>query len=315
MNKISEKISDYIKGKRPSLSTGSLKTYTSIIRNLYEKIFLDDLYDLEKFGKVDQVLMYLRNIKRNTRKTYLSALIVVTDGKIQEYKDMMKKDVNKYIKEMEKQEKSESQKINWITPNEIKLIYKMYQNNFNLLMKKSKEDLTKEDILQMRDFVIIAVMGGEHIEPRRLKDYVDMKIKNVDKDKDNYIDDKFQNFVFNSYKTAKFYGLQKLKIPIKLKNILIKWLKINPTDFLFFDSNQNQLVNVQLNQVLNKIFSITNKNISVNILRHVYLTDRYGSALNGSILKHKKSIDNDIFNTMKNMGSSQSMITTYVKND
>jgi hypothetical protein len=141
-----------------------------------------------------------------------------------------------------------------------------------------------------------------YIPPRRSKDFVDFKIKNIDKDKDNYMEK--NTFVFNSYKTSKFYGKQVVQIPVKLRNIIQRWMKINPTEYLFFDSNFNQLSSVKLNQRLNKIFG--GMKVSVNMLRHAYLTDKYSDTLNQQ--KEMKE-------TMNKMGSSLQQADVYIKED
>ena len=107
--------------------------------------------------------------------------------------------------------------------------------------------------------------------------------------------------VFNSFKTAKTYGQQIVPIPAKLKAILKKWIALNETDYLLFDTNANQLTNVKLTQRFNKIFG---KKASINALRHTFLTDKFGDTV-----QQKKDIDE----TMTGMGSSKSMLTTYVK--
>ena len=57
---------------------------------------------------------------------------------------------------------------------------------------------------------------------------------------------------------------------------LTKWIKINPTDYLFFDKNSNPLTSVKLNQRLAKLLG--NKS-SINSIRHGYLTDKFGDLI------------------------------------
>jgi hypothetical protein len=109
--------------------------------------------------------------------------------------------------------------------------------------------------------------------------------------------------VFNSYKTAKTYGRQEIVMPPALKSIITKWIATNPTDYLLFDTNFNPMTSVKLNQRINRIFD---KKVGVNMLRHSYLTDKFGETIN-----QKK----EIADTMEDMGSSANMLTTYVKND
>jgi hypothetical protein len=140
------------------------------------------------------------------------------------------------------------------------------------------------------------------IPPRRSKDYVDFKIKNIDKDKDNYMEK--NKFIFLSYKTSKTYGKQDVTIPVQLRNIIKKWSGLNPTEHLLFDGNLNKLSAVKLNQRLNKIFN--GKKVGVNQLRHTYLTDKYAATI-----EQKKQIKED----MQEMGSSSAMLNTYVKEE
>ena len=292
-----EQISLYISNKRPNLSKSSLKTYTSILKTLYKNVFEDSNFDLEKFSKnPDKVISYLKDmLEPNQRKTALSALVVITDNK--DYRELMLEDIKKYNKEQNKQEKNETQKENWVENNEIENIYKQMLKEVKLLYKK--ENLSNSDLQTIQNFVILSLLGGLYIPPRRSKDYVDFKISNIDKSKDNYLDK--NKLVFNSYKTAKFYGKQELKIPTELSKILKQWIKINPTEYLLFDSSKNKLSNVKLNQRLNKIFG---KKASVNQLRHTYLSDKYKN-----LIDEKENMQNDF----KDMGSSMLQEKVYIK--
>ena len=50
-------------------------------------------------------------------------------------------------------------------------------------------------------------------------------------------------------------------------------MKYNPTDYLLFSSNQQKLTSPQITRMLNKIFG---KNTSTDLLRHIFLTEKYG---------------------------------------
>ena len=287
---------EFIKERRPTISASSLKTYNSILSNLHKKVFGKDTpIDIENFNKTKQILDFLSNKEPSKRKTILSALVVITDSK--EYRDLMLKDIDKYNEKEAKQEKSEKQEENWVNDEEIKGIYKKLEANANLLYKK--KDLSNNDLQDIQDYIILSLLGGMYIPPRRSKDYVDFTIKNIDKDKDNY---KIRRrLIFNSYKTAKTYGKQEVIIPVRLNNILNKWIKINPTNYLLFDAKMEKLSNVKLNQRLNKIFG---KKAGVNQLRHTYLSHRYSKLIND-----KTNLDKD----MKGMGSSLLQEKIYIK--
>lgn len=291
-----EVVKEYVKSKKPSLSKSSITTYSSILKNLYKKVFGEGDIDMSKFNETDKVLAYLQNIPPNKRKTILSSLVIITDKK--PYRDLMLEDVRDYNKEIHKQEKTEEQKESWVNTNQVKDILNELRVNADLLYKKKIPSIF--DLQEIQSYIIMCLLGGVYIPPRRSKDYVDFKIKNIDKTKDNYLEK--NKLVFNSYKTAKTYGQQVVDIPVQLKNILTKWIKINPTDYLLFDSNMNKLSSVKLNQRLNKIFG--EKKVGVNQLRHTYLTDKY---------LHTIAQKDEIKETMGEMGSSSNMLDTYVK--
>jgi len=289
-------LKEYIKDKRPTLSASSITTYNSILRNLYKKVFGAGEIETKKFEETDKILAHLKEVPPNKRKTILSALVIITDDK--KYRDLMLEDSKEYNHEIGKQEKSDSQKENWVAGGDIKSLWDNLKRNTDLIYKKSH--LTPNDLQQIQSYIIVSLLGGVFVPPRRSKDLVDWKIKNVDKSKDNYLDK--SSIHYNSYKTAKCYGEQVVQIPTALKNIITKWIKVNPTDYLLFDTNMNPLTSVKLNQRLNKLFD--GKKVGVNALRHTYLTDKYADTM-----EQKKKIDKD----MTEMGSSANMLTTYVK--
>lgn len=292
-------IKQILKERRPNLSDGSIKTYNSIIKSIHRDVYgTDVINDLTGFNNTDLILQSLEDKSPSKRKTYLSALVVLTGN--EEYRNQMNADVAEYNKEIEKQEMTPTQQINWVETNDIENIYKNLQKEATKLYKKPT--LTIADLQDIQNFVIIALLGGILIPPRRALDYCDFKIRNIDETKDNYYDEKKNKFIFNSYKTAKTYGQQELSVPIKLKNIIKKWREVNPTDYLLFDTNMNQLTAVKLNQRMNRIFG--NRKISVNQMRHTYLTGQF----KGASLENKR-----LEKTMKLMGSSPEMAQNYVK--
>jgi integrase len=292
---MTEQIKELIIKNKPNISKSSIATYLSILKNLYINIFKDDKFDLDNFDKTDKILHSLKDLEPNKRKTILAALVVITDNK--KYRDQMLKDIEEYKSNESKQIKSEKQTDSWLDTSEIDEIY----NNMEKVVKHlyKKKELSMTDLQEIQNYIILCVLSGKFIPPRRSKDYVDFKIKDTDHEKDNYIEKK--TMIFNSYKTAKTYQRQELSIPPELLKILNKWIKVNPTEYLFFDSNSKKLSNVKLTQRLNKIFG---KKASVNQLRHTYLSNKYQDTI-----KQNKEMEDD----MKAMGSSRSQEKIYIK--
>lgn len=292
MNKIEEIIIE----NRPNLSKSSISTYKSILKSIHKASFGDKDIDIKDFDDSKSIMKALDEKPITTRKTILSALFVITDNDI--YRKKMLEDIGDYNKEIGKQEKTEKQKDNWIEKEDISKLFVKYLDNSKLLYKKKNIDM--DDLQEIQQFIILCLTSGIYIPPRRSKDYVDFKIKSIDTKNDNYV--KGSKFYFNSYKTSKTYGLQTVDIPKPLSVILKKWISINPTEYLLFDSKKQKLSNVKLNQRLNRIFD--NKAVGVNMLRKGFLTDKF---------KDSNDIIKDIDKTFKDMGSSKIQFDTYVK--
>jgi hypothetical protein len=290
-------ISKTLSELRPTLSAGSLKTYTSLLNSVHKNVFKNEEISKSDFDECDEILQYLKNLKPNQRKTILSALVVISDKP--KYREAMIEDIRDYSKEISKQEKSPAQEANWIDQTELNEVFANAKSTATALYKKSK--LTMSDLQDIQNYIILCLMAGIFIPPRRNLDYTEFKIKNIDKEQDNFINK--NELIFNTYKTAKFYGEQRIEIPKELKTILTKWLKVNDTDYLLFDTNGSKLTSVKLTQRLNKIFG---KHSGANLLRHLYLTEKFSDTI-------KKN--NEIDETMEDMGSSASQLKTYVKLD
>ena len=268
-------IVEILKKNRPKLSDSSLKTYISILKSTYKKIFpTDDEINIKKYEDTDKFFKFLEPLG-NKKKTYLSALYILTQNK--KYHEVMIKDANEYNEQSKSQKMDEKQKKNWITQDEIKELYKKYETQANLLYKL--QNLTNKNLQQIQNFIILSLMSGQLINIRRLLDWSEMKISNYDEKEDNFLK---QNkggwsFTFNKYKTKQFLGEQDVYLPTKLMSIIKKWLKLlkseyPESEYLLIDSNGKKLNPTKLNQRLNLIFG---KNAGVNILRHSFITEKY----------------------------------------
>jgi len=298
-----EELRKQLKENRPKISDSSIRTYSSIVSNLYRYIH-DDLHKsldgaLEFFEKEPKkVLTFLKDKEGSKRKTILAALVVLTGHKenvSEQYRKTMLDDAHKYNDDEKDQEKTETQKKNWISQEELKKIYDTLAKDTKTLL--TKESLSPSEFQRLQNYVILSLYILQ--PPRRLMDYTEMKLQNIDKETDNYIDKK--TFVFNKYKTSKFTGKEQIDLNPKLKYILDKWKKHNSYEYLLVGTNQKKLTSSQLQQRLNTILG---RQASVNILRHSFLSDKY------------KDIDiRDMEKTATAMGHSKEQAILYAKKD
>lgn len=285
-------IIEQLKTNRPNLSLSSLKTYSSVLKNLQKNMDGNDT--LNWFDTCDkEILQFLEKKTPQTKKTIMSALFVLT--KKQSYKDVMM-EVMKTVNETNKDQKmNEKQQENWISIQDIENIHQ------NLLVK-IKLMLTNKSIMNeptIMEFLLVSFLGGiSNLAPRRSLDYGEMMIRNYDEKKDNYY--KKGKFYFNVYKTSKDYGMQILDVPKDLNVILKKWVKINTNDYMLYSTNGHKLTSPQITRILNKVFG---KNVSTSMLRHIYLTNMY---------KDLPAL-NKMQQLASNMGHSISTAMEYIK--
>ena len=261
-------IAEKIRENRPSLTNNSLRTYVSILANLHDKHLKGSSFNLDYFSdNLVAILNYLKDVEPTTRKTVLSALFVLTNNPL--YREKMIEDCKIVNDNYKNQNKSEKEVANWITTEEIKAKYDGLHTKVLKMFKKT----AVADTSTIVEYLLIALLGGilPSLPPRRSLDMALLKIRNYNLLTDNYY--KSGKLYFNKYKTSQKYGLQTLSVPEELNKIIKKWIKINDTDYLLFSTNGNQLSSPQITRILNKIFD--GKNISVDMLRHIYLTNYY----------------------------------------
>ena len=196
------------------------------------------------------------------------------------------------------QEKYDKENKNWITQDEIKIIYYDMYKKYYPLLQKYKNINIKKDYQDIQNFIIISLYYLNM--PRRLLDYTELKINEFNKNKDNYINKKNKQFIFNIFKTSKYYENNKVNINDELYNILNKFILMKKYNnnlnqiYLLESENHNKLNSVILNKRLNRIFG--NRKISVNILRKSYLSNIYK---NIPSLNEINLISNNMSNSFK----------------
>jgi hypothetical protein len=129
-----------------------------------------------------------------------------------------------------------------------------------------------------------------------------MKILDKDDNKEfNYIDMKNKEFIFNKYKTSKTkdFGQQKIKISDELYNVIKLYNKFRSkdSDFLLLNYEGKELNKINdITKILNSIFKP--KLVSSSLLRHIYLSSKYGSVLkemkeDANIMAHSIDMQKD----------------------
>lgn len=262
-----------IRENRPNITDSSVKTYVSILSNLYYRVHeRDQPIDMSFFRNEKRILELLKDKTPQSRKTVLAAIVVLNGQDHQQdiISKQMKDDVEETKKDINTQTKSKTQSENWESYDAIKGLQQTYETKaLDILSAKGKLNETQNELINR--FMMLSLSTGVYMPPRR-SEMVLIKIKDIDESKDNYIDMAKSEFVYNQYKTVKKYGQQRVGFPPAFKAILKKYLaKVKGQTYLLEHNGQPYLA-TELTREMHKIFG---KKISTSMLRHIYLSDIY----------------------------------------
>lgn len=304
------KLYDFLKSK--SITESSLKLYFNNLRRLNGGEFPKSFSFLKD---IDKTLADLEKYKPNTRRSYLISIITLLkhDPKQKKLYDKYYVVLDKYNKEGAKNnEKSETQKENWVNQDDVKGIYDKLSEEVKPLLEQKK--LSPSEYEKVLRHLVLSLYVLQ--KPRRNADYQQAVV--VNKYDDNF--DKSFNYLnlsngkwyFNNYKTAGTYKTQEVDATPEMLSVIKSFLKFHPASKILKKKNGviPLIVDIEgrpfetknvITRILNKVFG---KKIGVSLLRNIFLTDKYGDKV--------KELEQDA----KEMGTSSSTIQNqYVKLD
>lgn len=276
------------------LSESSIKNYIRNIEILNED---KELKNLNFLKSKDKIMNIINEKKPNTQRSYLISIVSILkyydNPKFKKifdfYYDKMM-EMNKQLKtEESKNIKTETQKKNWITKEEIENKLKELEDKVKSLPKTINEK-QYNIVLQMIVLSLYTLQA-----PRRNADYqfmVIVKDKPTD-EKINFLVYDLEQFYFRKFKTSKTELKDKNELIIDINDKLMDninlYLNFHPliknkkiqnfkeeVPFLV-DYQKEPLLKVNsITYILNKIFG---KNIGSSMLRHMYLSHKYGDEL------------------------------------
>lgn len=296
-------------------------TANAYVKSLYQLNDKKPFKNLTFLKNTEGVEKALSGYAESTQKALLAMLTSVltlvkdkpTFKKVYQhyYDKMMEK--SKAAKEEEgKNEKTEKQKDNWLPWEEVeKRKNEMVEEVSKFANSKSITPGQYEKLLQ---HLILSLYTEQ--QPRRNQDYLDMFIVKKWNDKmptdKNYLDLAGQQFVFNKYKTAKKYGAQVQSIPADLFANIYLYLKFHPLwrgvvkrqavpiKFLVLPDGTPIVAVNAITRILNRIFG---KKIGSSMLRHMYLSSKYGE------------VNEEMKDDAAKMGHSVAVQKSYIKKE
>jgi len=257
----------------------------------------------EAIQHYESILEFLKDRPAMSRKTVLSALVVLCDKvdgaeqTVKSFRDLMLSDIQKVNDEYDEQKMNDKQLNAMMSMDEIMTRYNTLKNEVTPLFKLASLD--KDQFQQVQLYVLLSCLLL--IPPRRSLDYTEFKIRNPDEHSNYMVMEKKKPFFrFHVYKTASKYGTQTIAIPPTLAKIIRDWTHLNTHDYLLVNHHGNKHTSSSIVPLLHGFFG---KSISTSMLRHIFLSELHKDTPS---LKLMKNIASD-------MGHSVGVSLTYVK--
>lgn len=277
---------------KPENSLSTTNQHARTILALYQKLWPTETTFNESLitnASTDELLSAISpNSGVDNRKRYACALVIFT--RRPELSDIITQANVAYHERINAHISTESEIKNRLTPDDIQIIDdRLYDDYF----------FNRGDYDAIKRYTLWCLVSGKFIPPRRSLDWIALKVRHVDKDVDNYLDNENNMLIFQQYKTKKIYGTDFVKCPTILADLIMECAMYNESDYLFFNKDGDRLANSSFCKLVNKL-SDSVVGHGTNQYRKAFLQRNFGNIM-------------DLNETMRKMGSSSANANSYIK--
>ncbi len=294
-------VSELIKKDRTNIKTSSLNAYLISLKKLNNNKEIENLNYLKDDKEIFKII---QNLALSTKRSYLTSILVVLgaykknefDNVFEIYKSKLQELNNEYNEKINSHKKNEKQTVNWVSLKQLNKVRTYYKNELQSKAILEKDKLNRKEFDLLQRYLVSSLYT---LQPPIRLDYGNMEIINNEKDDNNQINyllnkGKYKkSFIFNDFKNKKSMGKRVIEINSKLNSIINLWLKHNKTKhFLLNSINENMNENA-LSKYIRKVFEPTKKNITLNLLRHIYISEN----IDLEALKRQKELANSMLHS------------------
>lgn len=268
----------------PNASKSTIQTFETALKRI-EKIYQKSIenLNLDFINNPDDIIKKFADTEYSKNTMYstinmINKLIIMIDAPLalkKKWGDIVKKLTQERDNAQLDNAKTRNESDNWI---EYKELLEKVEKEIDTVFEM--ENIKTNDFRNLIIFCLYCLMP-----PARIGNYLDCKVIRDDANNlpstHNYIIIKNMDnnptfyFVFNKFKTAKSLGTQMFKVEnIKLTALLHRYFKYhNKEGEYFLMSRGKELTQPNLTNILKKVSQdLTEKNLSCNMLRHIYIT-------------------------------------------
>lgn len=286
--------------KNRDVRDSTLKVYLTNLNRLSKAITNEDYKDDKFLKKYDDVVKFIEDKSNSVKRKYLSSILIALSPEkknspkedneelYKKYKSLLNTENNSYLDKIRDNNKSQRDLKNWVEWDKIVEV----RNNLLKQVKAKGIKFNIYGVKKLNDFFLVQdyLISSLYtlLPPRRLE-YADTEMINKKEfdelsqsEKDN------NNYLVNVNKSKKFfhYGKNAVKsdtydntvvnVPRELNTLLNFWIHTNKSNNLLVNGKGNKLTKNALGKRITEIFKDTGKNISVVLLRKIYLSHKFG---------------------------------------
>lgn len=288
-------LTEIIQAARPNIKASSLKTYVQSIKRIAPDNKIESLAFLQD---TDAVMAKINTFGMNVKRSVLTAIMVAmgangdTGEALRTYVDALNEYSVLVSDELGKNKKSNKQEKNWTTHENLLAIAKRMIKNAPGNQRSLIAALYTYQPPSRLDFYNMQIIGkGDPTEDNQ--NYLQIINRNK------------KNFIFNDYKNSATYKTVTIPVNKSMNTVLNKYLKLNPgIKHLLRSEKQSSkpMTRNSLGKQIPQIFEETGKHITLNQIRHIYISE------NIDIKKTKQQ--NELAKQMMHSGATQ---LTYAK--
>jgi len=303
-----DKLIENIKKNR-EIKDSSLKVYLANVRKLNGG---ENIINLKFLRKTATILNKIVDLKIPTQRNYITSILVILTAQpkykatCEKYKEALRTLNDTYNEHINSHEKTEKESKNWCNLKHLKnTVLNHYKREISERQLNNKTTLTSKEFDLYQKYIISALyLLLPPVRIDYIAEIVTTRDDMTDKNK-NYLLNISRNtkyFYINEHKTSKTHGTLEIKIPKELNSILNNWLKINTSDYLLVNKSGFKMTPNVLSKAITKAFLPSGKNISLNMLRKIYISEH----IDLDIIKKRKELADA-------MGHSVDVQTSYIK--
>tara|TARA_Y100000114_G_scaffold76433_1_gene70059 strand:+ start:853 stop:1785 length:933 start_codon:yes stop_codon:yes gene_type:complete len=295
----------FIEKSRKNIKQNSIKNYSKNIFILNGK---KEFENLDFLKDVEEIKNRISEYKDTTKRNYLTSIVVslkaVDENKykseIEQYVNMLRKMNEEISKTYEKGSKTEKEKKNYLTYEELKEIQHDYKKKVDELNLRKKNIITPKQNKLLLYYLISSLYTLQ--DPLRLN-WADLlyrkkeDIKDLEDDKNYFLDaGTYTKFVIlNDFKNIKQIGKQKIKLSRPLAKVINLYRKFNKGEYLLLNTRGFTMSPNSLSKLLPIVFKKGDKSMNLNLIRKARVAD----LIDAQQIKKEKELANNMLHSIE----------------